>query len=197
MNELQQKKSIYENGWRGTYLIIPVKVCEKRQFNASGWTYVQFDENELSDKSDLLKRRCAAGYVKRYIINNEKQKMKYAGTEKIQFSNQQIYLFENGIGFLTLFVFCHNKDIESIYNLVNNGYIGARNKDKIYEKLYDEIMRVMKPLNLEIFTEDKTLLLNEAYVHNVAFVEKRFRDLETLEQITLNVHKQIRLETIF
>ena len=198
MNEFEQNKSIYENAWRGTYLIIPVKVREKKTFYLSNWRCIPFAETgEMSDKSDLLKRRCEAGYVKKFMPNDEKQMIQFTGNEKIRFSNQQIYLFENGIGFLTLFVFCHNNDIESVYKLVNNGYIGAYKGKDTYEILYDEITRVIDPLNLEIFTKDKSLLLNESYVHNVAFVEKRFQNLETLEQITLNAHKQIRLETVF
>lgn len=80
---------------------------------------------------------------------------------------------------------------------MNNGYIGTYSGNDAYEILYDEITRVIKPLHLEIFTKDKSLLLNESYVHNVAFVEERFQDLETLDQITLNAHKQIGLENVF
>lgn len=66
MNEFEQNKSIYENAWRGTYLIIPVKVREKKTFYLSNWRCIPFDEtDEMSDKSDLLKRRCEAGYVKK------------------------------------------------------------------------------------------------------------------------------------
>lgn len=205
MTEFEQKKKIYEKSWRGTYLIIPIKVSEKQKFNPSTWRFFPFDEGdgteelfpELSDKSDLIKRRCQSGYVKKYMPTEKNQLDEFKIPGGIRFSNIQLYLFENGIGFLTLFIVCPNQDIHLVYNLVNNGYIGTKDGGNTYEILYDTITEVIEPLRLEIFTKDKSLLLNEAYVQNVAFVSERFEDLETLEQVTLNAHKQIGLERDF
>lgn len=199
MTEFEQNKPIYKDGWRGTYLIIPIKVMQGKQFEPSGLTCVSFDSNadELSDKSDLLIRRCNSNYLNRYVQAPVVSPFAFTTANGLMLSDLQIYLFENGIGFLTLFTFCNNANIKLIYQLVNNGYIGDQEGSDTYAQLYDSISDVIGPSNLQIFVKNKALLLNESYTFNLALVKERFRDLITIDQLALNVHKQIDLASDF
>ena len=66
--EFIENKEAYKNGWRGTYLIIPIKIVQGKKFCESSWCRENFFDYELLDKSDLLKRRCETGYIKKYIL---------------------------------------------------------------------------------------------------------------------------------
>lgn len=199
MTEFEKNKPVYDNSWRGTYLIIPIKVTPGRQFKLNGLTYMPFDScaDELSDKSDLLIRRCNSDYVKRYVQTSGVSPFTFVSANGLVLSDLQVYLFENGIGFLTLFTFCHNSKIHSIYQLVNNGYIGDQEGGNTYKRLYDSVSEAIEPSNLEIFIKNKSILLNESYIFNLALVRDRFQDLTTIEQLALNVHKQIDLSSSF
>lgn len=199
MTEFENNKAIYRESWRGTYLIIPIKVMPEKRFEPKGFTYVPFNSyaDELSDKSDLLIRRCNSDYVNRYVQAPAATPFVFTTISGLALSDLQIYLFENGIGFLTLFTFCPNLKIHSIYKLVNNGYIGDQEGGNTYKQLYDSISNVISPSNLEIFFRDKSILLNESYIFNLALVKERFQDLTTIEQAALNVHKQIDLSSDF
>lgn len=197
MTEFEVNKAVYQKGWRGAYLIIPIKVSQGRSFVPEGLVSVRFNADELSDKSDLLIRRCNSNYVNKYIQASEARPFSFVSANGLELTDLQIYLFENGIGFVTLFTFCHNSDITRIYQLINNGYIGDHDGTDTYERLYNDISEVLKQSNLEIFFKNKSILLNESYAFNVAFVSKRFCDLETIEQLALNVHKQIDLSNSF
>lgn len=199
MTEFEANKPIYKDGWRGTYLIIPIRVMPGKRFDPNGFTYVPFDScaDELSDKSDLLIRRCNSNYVNRYTQTSNVPPFVFTSAGGLVLSDLQVYLFENGIGFLTLFTFCHNSKIRLIYQLVNNGYIGDQEGGSTYQRLYESISDVIRPSHLEIFVKNETILLNESYVFNLALVRERFQDLETIEQLSLNVHKQIDLSNSF
>lgn len=199
MEEFEKNRSVYTDSWRGTYLIIPIKVSHGRHFEPQGLSYVPFGScaDELSDKSDLLIRRCHSGYVRRYIQASHVTPFTFTSPSGLIFSDLQVYLFENGIGFLTLFTFFHNSKIHLIYQLVNNGYIGDQDGSDTYSRLYDAVNSVIRQSNLEIFIKDKSILLNESYIFNLALVRERFHDLETIDQLALNVHKQIDLSCHF
>ncbi len=199
MTEFETNKPVYKNSWRGTYLIIPVKVAPGKWFEPRGLTCVPFDScaDELSDKSDLLIRRCHSNYINRYVQAPGVPPFTFTSENGVALSDLQLYLFENGIGFLTLFTFCHNEDIHSIYQLVNNGYIGDQAGSDTYTRLYDSISGIIGQSNLEIFIQDKSILLNESYIFDLALVKNRFQDLATIEQLALNVHKQIDLSSSF
>lgn len=117
MTEFETNKPIYKDGWRGTYLIIPIRVMPGKRFEPKGFTYVPFDScaDELSDKSDLLIRRCNSNYVNRYTQTSNVPPFVFTSAGGLVLSDLQVYLFENGIGFLTLFTFCHNSKIRLIY----------------------------------------------------------------------------------
>lgn len=199
MTEFENGKPIYKDSWRGTYLMIPIKVMPGREFKPIGLTYVPFDSyaDELSDKSDLLIQRCKSGYVKRFVQTPTAPSFEFVSANGLMLSDFQVYLCENGIGFVTLFTFCHNSKINLIYQLVNNGYIGDQGGSDTYQRLYDDISDVINPSHLEILIKNESILLNESYIFNLALVRERFRDLQTIEQLALNVHKQIDLSCDF
>lgn len=199
MTEFEKNKPVYKDSWRGTYLIIPIKVMQGQRFKPKGLTYLPFDSgaDELSDKSDLLIRRCNSNYVNRYVQASPAAPFVFTPANGLVLADLQVYLFENGIGFLTLFTFCHNSKIHLIYQLVNNGYIGDQAGSNTYKQLYDSISDIIAPSHLEIFIKNKSILLNESYIFNLALVKERFRDLITIEQLALNVHKQIDLSSAF
>lgn len=199
MTEFEKNKPVYDDSWRGTYLIIPIKVTPGKRFEPNGLRYIPFDSHvdELSDKSDLLIRRCNSDYINKYVQSFNVSPFIFPLENGLTLSDLQIYLFENGIGFLTLFTFCHNSQIHLIYQLVNNGYIGDQEGSDTYNRLYDAICDAIKPSNLEIFIKNKSILLNESYIFNLALVRERFQNLETIEQLALNVHKQIDLSSSF
>lgn len=157
MTEFENNRPVYKDSWRGTYLIIPIKVMPGKRFDPKGLTFLPFDSgaDELSDKSDLLIRRCNSDYVNKYVQSPNASPFIFPLSNGLTLSDLQIYLFENGIGFLTLFTYCHNSKIHSIYQLVNNGYIGDQEGSDTYKRLYDSISEAIEPSNLEIFIKNK------------------------------------------
>lgn len=197
-SEFQLNKSIYSNGIRGCYLIIPVLCKVGKAFRPTGLKEVEVSKSELEDKSRLIAERCNSGYVKRYVLKEAYNL--YLKSEDINISDFQLFMFENGIGFVTVMTLCENTDISKISNLVNNGYAGTNDESSnSYAILYDSISQIVAPCNLEIYLEKSNinLLLNESYIFNFALIDERFKELETLRKLSLNVHKQISLEKEF
>ncbi len=200
MEELEQNRETYRKSIRGSFLIIPVLVKEGMTFDQAGLDELEIQKNELDDKSKLITKRCADGYVKKYLLSTQKPFELYLPKEDVTLTDFQLFLFDNGIGFITLLTVCENRDIRKIYNLVNNGYVGTDNKDSdSYTILYDKINSLISDNNLRIYLDrsDTDLLLNESYVFNFALTDKRFNNLETLYYLSENVHKQIELEREF
>lgn len=194
--EFELHKHEYRKSWRGSYLIIPVRLKYEMNFELNHFAKKEFRfEDELSDKSDLIIARCKSDYINRYILSDIE--FKITVSDQLTLSDFQLYLFENGIGFITVFTFCENSKVNLLYKLVNNGYIGSQVEEDIYGLLYDKLSEILDPSNLEIIVKNKSILLNESYVLNLALVPERFEDLETIEQLTLNVHKQIDLSEDF
>lgn len=197
-SEFELNKEIYEKSIRGSYLIIPVLIKPEKKFCLQGLIELPISKSELEDKSKLIAKRCQSGYVKKYIFAENKEL--YLPAEDITLFDFQLFLFDNGIGFVTLLTLCKNKEIGKIYNLVNNGYAGTDDKEShSYIQLYDWLTQHLSKNNLEIYLERENvdLLLNESYVFNFALTTKRFQNLETLKILTNNVHKQILLEKDF
>lgn len=198
MEEFIQKKAIFEKSHRGLYLIIPVVVPDGKTFCVGNLLKKEISSNELSDKSNLIRERCKSGYVQKYVL--KENNFEFKTFEGPVLSDFQLFQFENGIGFVTLFSYYENNEVNKIYNLVNNGYCGSGIEgSNTYEKLYDRLSDIITSSNLRLFVNEteKDILLNESYVFNFAMVEERFNDLETLDRASINVHKQILLEKEF
>lgn len=200
-SEFELNKDIYAKSIRGSYLIIPVLIKKGKTFCQDGLNELPISKNELEDKSKLIAKRCKSGYVKKYILEDElEQYAIYLSGENVTLSDFQLFMFDNGIGFISLLAVCDNKDIGNIYNLVNSGYAGTDDKkSNSYTQLYDSLTEIISSNNLEIYLErdNINLLLNESYVFNFALTTERFVNLETLRLLSENVHKQIALESDF
>lgn len=200
-SEFELNKEIYAKSLRGSYLILPVLIKSGKKFCEIGLTEIPISQNALEDKSKLITKRCNSGYIKKYLFEEDRTPYElYLTVEDITLSDFQLFMFDNGIGFISLLTLCENKDVSKIYNLVNNGYAGTDDKKSdSYKRLYDSLTEIISPNNLKIYLEreDINLLLNESYVFNFALTTKRFHDLETLRLLSENVHKQIGLERDF
>lgn len=200
-SEFELNKEIYAQSLRGSYLILPVLIKSGKKFCEIGLEEMTISKKALEDKSKLIMKRCNSGYVKKYRLEKGRNSFQlYLPFEGVTLSDFQLFMFDNGIGFISLLTLCENKNVSKIYNLVNNGYAGTNDKKSdSYKRLYDSLTEIISPNNLKIYLEreDVDLLLNESYVFNFAFVTERFHDLDTLRLLSENVHKQIRLERDF
>jgi len=199
--EFELNKEIYKSGIRGTYLIIPVLLKEGCAFNPDGLIEQELSNSELDDKSKLIEKRCKDGYVKKYLLSDKQNPFSLnLPNENVTLRDFQLFLFDNGIGFVTMLALCENKDIGNIYALVNTGYVGTddENSDS-YSLIYDKISGIISKNNLKIYLDKDSidLLLNESYIFNFALTTKRFENLDTLKILSMNVHKQIEMESDF
>ena len=187
--EFESNKEIYKSGIRGTYLIIPVLLGEGCAFNPDGLMEQELSNSELDDKSKLIEKRCKDGYVKKYLLSDKQNPFSLnLPNENVTLRDFQLFLFDNGISYF----------FGDIYN--KNGYVGTddENSDS-YSLIYNKISDIISKNNLKIYLDKDSidLLLNESYIFNFALTTKRFENLDTLKILSMNVHKQIEMESEF
>lgn len=212
MQTYWQKTTAPGNIDRGLYIILPLRYQGSFQS-----ILVDKEDPELpeltfdtSDFTELLSVKCRNGnFVKRFSVNSKLQEIveawngKAETSKKYQIDDLQLFIFNNGIAFITVYLSYKNKDVNQIYKFINPGYVQEINdKEKLVqdvllealeEKVFELVQKKMK-ITLSWFIQDKDsrkYIIKEAYRLNVASLPKRFENNEIPKRIAYNGHRLV------
>lgn len=177
---------------------------------------------DSSDFTELLLVKCRKeNFVKRFSMNSKVQAVRenWNGevsrewnqeiSEAFRFDDLQLFIFHNGIAFLTVYIAYKNKDVGKIYRFINPGYVDENSKDKktvqalLLEVLEKDIFRlIQEKIGLEVswFTQDsesKKYIIKEAYRLNVSALPKRSEENGILKRLAYNGHRLIDITRDF
>ena len=197
---------------RGLYIIFPFRYQGSFQSIA-----IDDKDKEIpplifdsGDFIELLSVKCRNGnFVKRFNLNSKLEEIKEewyrkAEASKIYHLNDlQIFIFNNGIAFITTYFAYKNEDVDKVYQLINPGYV--KEKSEEMKQAQEELLEVLEAkifcfikgklgLTLSWFTQDeesKKYIIKEAYRLNVAALPNRFEDNEIPKKIAYNEHRLI------
>lgn len=197
---------------RGLYIILPLRYQGSFQSIAVDEKETELPELtfDSSDFTELLSVKCRNGnFVKRVSVNSKLQETieawngKEETSKKYQIDDLQLFIFNNGIAFITVYLSYKNKDVNQIYKFINPGYVQESNdKEKsvqdvllesLEEKVFELVQKKMK-ITLSWFIQDKDsrkYIIKEAYRLNIASLPKRFEDNEIPKKIAYNEHRLI------
>ena len=204
---------------RGLYIILPLRYqgdFQKIPFSAKK---TNTDQNNKSDEErdrsgfdsddflEILSIKCRSGeFVKRCMLEEKVAtvKRKWKEAVKIPFpydlTQLQVFSFNNGIAFLTVYLAYKNKDVQEIYQLINPGYI-----DDKKQEIQDSLLAILEQEVFESWHKEygvqlkwfgqsektKIYMMKEAYQLNVAALPKRFEERKIAEKIAYNEHRLI------
>lgn len=197
---------------RGLYIIFPFRYRDSFQSIA-----IDDKDKEIpplifdsGDFIELLSVKCRNGnFVKRFNLNSKLEEIKEewyrkAEASKIYHLNDlQLFIFNNGIAFITTYFAYKNEDVDKVYQLINPGYV--KEKSEEMKQAQEELLEVLEAktfcfikgklgLTLSCFTQDeesKKYIIKEAYRLNVAALPNRFEDNEIPKKIAYNEHRLI------
>ncbi|WP_127848615.1 hypothetical protein [Lacticaseibacillus hulanensis] len=225
-----------DNSQRGMFTILPLKYDEKK--NPNDFTEKSFGlplalakkqpQFQSADFIQLMNHKCAVDgrFVRRWVLDLPKDVIKLENAEQpvaFHFTDFQVFIFNNGIAFLTAYLEYANVDAREVYDFFQPGYTveeGAKLRRSFIEQVQDKILDHIAP-KLEWFTDDylsgnnensaggpqdaetssdvylSDLITKDAYRMNVAFSRARFNSPEELEQPTYNLHRMVDLRLPF
>lgn len=197
---------------RGLYIILPLRYQGSFQS-----ILVDKEDPELpeltfdsSDFTELLSVKCRNGnFVKRFSVNSKLQEIveawngKAETSKKYQIDDLQLFIFNNGIAFITVYLSYKNKDVNQIYKFIDPGYVQKSNDyeksvqgvllKSLEERVFELVQKKMK-ITLSWFIQDKDsrkYIIKEAYRLNIASLPKRFEDNEIPKRIAYNGHRLV------
>lgn len=193
-NEYENKSDIE----RGMYVLLPLRYNgDFKNIQLENAEKVDF---KSSDFTEVLTEKCKSErFVKRFEINTEIDCSQYI--PNIQLTDIQLFVFNNSVSFLAIYLDYKNKDVHSIYKFFNPGYFSE--EDSILEKQKHFIENIEKTVFGEesLFSryvrQDTTYIIKEAYRLNVAKVNKRFKETEIVNRLTYNQHRMIDITRDF
>lgn len=187
---------------RGMFLILPLKYDETifmNDLSVMGEKPIAFESNDFVS---LLTDKCSldGNFVRRYKIDVELTSIQ----EIIKSTDLQLFVFYNGIAFLTVYLSYLNRDVGQVYQFIYPGYTNEEEKIKklqtsLLKEIEDKILVNISPV-MHWFLSDKMdtrFLLKEAYRLHVAYVPKRFEETDVVNRITYNEHRIIDLSDEF
>lgn len=188
---------------RGMFIILPLKYDESVDLQKLEFDCARPVSFESSDFVELLSIKCKAGdFVRRYKLNIELGKINIGAG--IDITEAQLFVFQNHIAFLTVYLSYTNKNVNDVYYFVYPGYVNdekeIKNTQEAFLKVIEEkILKALKPKMRFFITneEAKEYVIKEAYRLNVAYMPKRFKKIEDVNKITYNEHRIIELSREF
>nr|WP_296100391.1 hypothetical protein [uncultured Mediterraneibacter sp.] len=197
---------------RGLYIILPLRYQGSFQSITVNKKDPELPELtfDTSDFTELLSVKCRNGnFVKRVSVNSKLQKTIEAWNRKAEISKKyqiddlQLFIFNNGIAFITVYLSYKNKDVNQIYKFIDPGYVQKSNDKKnsvqevllelLEEKVFGLVQKKMK-ITLSWFIQDKEsrkYIIKEAYRLNIASLPKRFENNEIPKRIAYNGHRLV------
>lgn len=197
---------------RGTYLILPIKYDDLSKINKLNTEGVYNTEEFSSDDftsflGELLRDTT---FVDKYVKQVEGALHDTLADSVVKFIKEvQIIFFQHNIGFLLIYFEYNNDCVGEIYTALQPGYLTAENNELI-EFINDIMLEINKEFKSYIYLYEGTdreenlvtkeivnSTINESYCFNIAYVNDRFKDLETINQLTFNLYKLIDLKQEF
>lgn len=197
---------------RGLYIILPLRYQGSFQSITVNEKETELPELifDTSDFTELLSVKCRNGnFVKRVSVNSKLQETIEAWNRKAEISKKyqiddlQLFIFNNGIAFITVYLSYKNKDVNQIYKFIDPGYVQKSNDNKnsvqevllesLEEQVFELVQKKMK-ITLSWFTQDENsrkYIIKEAYRLNIASLPKRFEDNEIPKRIAYNGHRLV------
>ena len=124
-------------------------------------------------------------------------------------SDLQLFVFYNGIAFLSVYIAYKNKDVDEVYQLVNPGYIEYKSditaiiQEALLHSLEMNVIGYLEKrleMNFDWFVQDKKsrkYLIKEAYRVNVAAIPNRFVEVNIAKSIAYNGHRLVDVSREF
>ena len=188
---------------RGMFIILPLRYEETAGFGviSAAGKALPFTSGDFIE---LMNRKCRADgdFVRRFRldVSLEPIRMKV----DIPVTDLQLFVFYNGVAFLTVYLSYRNQDVDSVYEFIYPGYLSE--PEKVKEKQYafmrelEEKILQQSSLRFHWFMAedgDSSVVLKEAYRLNAAYAPKRFSNTEIMNRITYNEHRIIELSRDF
>lgn len=188
---------------RGMFLILPLQYEEKTGFQNIS-VMGKPEPFESNDFIEIINRKCRMDghFVRRYKLDTELDPIQM--NAEIPVFDIQLFVFYNGVAFLSVYLSYHNKDTDSVYEFIYPGYLSEAQKVKrkqisFLQEIADKILNSFKPEMHWFMTDEKNygMIFKEAYRMNVAYVPNRLKDTDTINKITYNEHRIIDLSRNF
>lgn len=188
---------------RGMFIILPLRYDETagfRDITAAGQA-VPFFSNDFIG---LMNHKCRpdGDFVRRFRISAELEPIHMEADVRI--TDIQLFVFYNGVAFLTVFLSYRNKDVNSLYEFIYPGYLSEPEEVKkkqslLLREIEEKVLNKCRPQLHWFMAEDENpvIILKEAYRLNAAYAPKRFGNTEILKKITYNQHRIIELSREF
>ncbi|MDD3023791.1 MAG: hypothetical protein PHE26_07835 [Syntrophomonadaceae bacterium] len=189
---------------RGMFVILPLKYDLGANFKDMSIIGNQPIPFESSDFMEILVNKCSLDedFVRRYKLDVSLDRIQ-SDTE-ISITDLQLFVFNNGIAFLSAYLSYSNGNVGSIYKFIYPGYTDENEELKSVQALFLQNLsdKFLNQLNLRMrwFITNKksqSFILKEAYRLNVAYVPNRFKETDLINKITYNEHRIIDLSRDF
>ncbi|HKM04091.1 MAG TPA: hypothetical protein VJZ04_05795 [Lachnospiraceae bacterium] len=189
---------------RGMFVILPLKYDVKIKFKDMSIMESKPIPFESSDFIELLANKCSmdGNFVRRYKLDVKLDPIQL--DTEISITDLQLFVFDNGIAFLSAYLSYYNGNVGSIYKFIYPGYTDENEELKNIQALFlknisDKILSQLKPQMRWFITDIKSqsFILKEAYRLNVAYVPNRFKETDIINKITYNEHRIINLSRDF
>lgn len=188
---------------RGMFLILPLRYEE-----TAGFRHISVVGEEIpfvsGDFIELMNRKCRVGgdFVRRFRLHVNLMPIRMKAD--ISITDLQLFVFYNGVAFLTVYLSYRNQDVDSVYEFIYPGYLSETEEVKakqhaFLKELEEKILQQNSPRFRWFMAEDGdgSVVLKEAYRLNAAYAPKRFANIEILSRITYNEHRIIELSRDF
>ncbi|MFT8872270.1 MAG: hypothetical protein ABF868_08240 [Sporolactobacillus sp.] len=189
---------------RGMFVILPLKYDVKIELEdmlIMGNQSIPFESNDFIE---LLANKCSMdeNFVRRYKLDVNLAPIQL--DTEISVTDLQLFVFDNGIAFLSAYLSFYNGHVGSMYKFIYPGYTDENNELKSVQSLFlqnisDKILNQLNPKMQWFITNKKSqsFILKEAYRLNVAYVPNRFQETDIIKKITYNEHRIIDLSRDF
>ena len=186
---------------RGMFVILPLKYDEKIKLKDMSIMGNHPSPFESSDFIELLTNKCSkdGNFVRRYKLDFNLNPIQL--DTEISITDLQLFVFGNGIAFLSAYLSYSNGNVGSIYKFIYPGYTDENEELKNIQSLFlqnisDKILNQLNP-KMRWFITNNEFILKEAYRLNVAYVPNRFKETDIINKITYNEHRIIDLSRDF
>lgn len=198
-SEFIKNKKIYTNTKRGTYIILPLihanEVISSKELNS--FTKVDY---KCEDLTLLIQNLCKnEHFVNRYRLELDNNPIYTLLTKFNELDNPinikqlELFIFNHNLAFMVLFFEYPNSKAMDIYNVIQPGYLTTDEPE--LTKCVNNIISIINQdneLELKLYNNiymDNKNNIKDSYYFHIGVVDQRFKDLETLDQLTLNLHK--------
>ena len=185
---------------RGMFVILPLKYDVKiklKDMSIISNIPIPF---ESSDFIELLANKCSmdGNFVRCYKLDVNLDPIQL--DTEISITDLKLFVFDNGIAFLSAYLSYSNGNVGSIYKFIYPGYTDENEELKSVQSLFlknisNKILNQLNPKMRWFITNKKSqsFILKEAYRLNVAYVPNRFKETDIINKITYNEHRIIDL----